>query len=226
MAPPLGDLYRAAHDRVDDLARSLPLDELARPVPACPGWTVRDVVTHLSALAVEASAGRLSGPPDDATTAAQLADRADRDLDTVLAEWDGVVDTVVAGLESRQMPPNIAMDVLCHEADVHEALGRPAPPADAWTPVAQWMAAGTVRRLDGPGTLVVRSGGDELTGGAGGAPTTAVDVDPYELWRGLFSRRSRNQIRAWDWDGDPATWVERIGVFGPRDDDQPRPASA
>ena len=54
--------------------------------------------------------------------------------------------------------------------------------------------------------------------------TTAVAVDPYELWRGVFSRRSRDQVRAWDWTGDPGPWVERIGVFGPRDDDQPLPA--
>jgi hypothetical protein len=48
-------------------------------------------------------------------------------------------------------------------------------------------------------------------------------VDPYELYRGLFSRRSRAQMRAWAWSGNAERYVDRLPVFGPRDDDQPIP---
>jgi hypothetical protein len=50
-----------------------------------------------------------------------------------------------------------------------------------------------------------------------------VAVDDYELFRGLFSRRSRSQMRAW---GPPALTDEQLDelpLFGPRDDDQPVP---
>jgi hypothetical protein len=50
-----------------------------------------------------------------------------------------------------------------------------------------------------------------------------VPVDDYELFRGLFSRRSRSQMRAW---GPPALTDEQLDelpLFGPRDDDQPVP---
>lgn len=229
MPVPFGDLYRAGHERVATLARSLPAADLDRPVPACPGWSVRDVVAHLAGLAVEALDGTLrpgpGGVPPDSETARQVRDRAGRDLEAVLAEWASRVDAVVGALDGRAMPPNIAQDVLCHEADVVEAVGASTPPQEDWLPAARWMARGVIGRLDGPGTLVVRADGDEVRGGSGdGGALASVDVGSYELFRGLFSRRSRAQVAAWDWTGDPTPWVDRIGVFGPRDDDQPRPA--
>ena len=221
MATPYGDLYRSGHERLVTLVRALPAPDLDRSVPACPGWSVRDVVAHLAGLAVDATSGRLSGIPSDEWTAGQVSDRAGRDLESVVSEWADGVDAVVAALDAREMPPNIAMDVLCHEADVVEAVGAPAPPAAGWAPAARSVASRVVGNLDGPGTLVVRTPEAEFTGGDG-EPTT-VDVDGYELWRALFSRRSRAQVRAWDWSGDPTPWVDHFGVFGPRDDDQPRP---
>lgn len=52
-------------------------------------------------------------------------------------------------------------------------------------------------------------------------PVAAVTVESYELYRGLISRRSRRQMRAWDWSGDVERYVDALPVFGPRDDDQP-----
>jgi hypothetical protein len=58
--------------------------------------------------------------------------------------------------------------------------------------------------------------GDATYGGGG----PEVDVPPYELFRAIFSRRSRSQIAAWAGDSvDP----DQICIFGARDDDQPVP---
>jgi hypothetical protein len=65
-------------------------------------------------------------------------------------------------------------------------------------------------------------GGDTYRGGEG-EPVTELTVDPYELFRGLGSRRSRAQMRAWNWTGDAAPYLESLPVLGPRDDDQPAP---
>ncbi len=53
-----------------------------------------------------------------------------------------------------------------------------------------------------------------------------MTVDFYELYRGLHSRRSRAQMRRWEWDGSPEPWVDALPMFGPRDDEQPIPAAS
>ena len=228
MPVPFGDAYRGAHARlaarVQALAASDPAT-LATPVPACPAWSVHGVLSHLAGLAVDATSGRISGIPDDAWTAAQVADRAGTPTADVVAEWAGAVDDVVAALEERRMPPNIAADALVHEADVAEALGDPMPPPAGWAPAAEFLCRSIVGRASGPGTLVVHVAGDEWTGGSGDGSRAAVSVEPYELFRGLFSRRSRAQMSGWSWAGDAAPWIEALPVFGPRDDDQPRPTA-
>lgn len=45
-------------------------------------------------------------------------------------------------------------------------------------------------------------------------------VGEYELFRGRFSRRSQAQLAAWP---VPAEQIDELGVFGPREDDQPIP---
>lgn len=59
-----------------------------------------------------------------------------------------------------------------------------------------------------------------------GEPTTQLHADGYELFRAMFSRRSRRQIAAWNWTASPTRRViDSFGFFGPRDDDQPIPQS-
>src|ERR1035441_6439347 len=39
--------YRASHDRIDTLVRSLNNEQLATVVTCCPLWTVKDLIGHL-----------------------------------------------------------------------------------------------------------------------------------------------------------------------------------
>jgi hypothetical protein len=55
--------------------------------------------------------------------------------------------------------------------------------------------------------------------GAAGVP---ADVDEYELFRALFSRRSRTQMQAWGLPLSPEQ-LDELCFFGPREDDQPLP---
>lgn len=228
MTGPYGGAYRGAFERMDERVRALAATGPAAldvAVPACPGWTVRDVVAHLSGIAVDALSGRLGAVPDAAWTAGQVAERRGLTVEQVLAEWAGRVDGMVAALDARRMPPNAALDALTHEGDVVEALGDPVPPEEGWREAAGRLGRGVVTRLDRPGTLTVRSGGDVWTGGSGEGPSAEVEVAPWELFRGLMSRRSAAQMRAWAWAGDPGPWLPALCVFGTRDDDQPGPAN-
>ena len=222
----LGRAYRDAFHRIDARARELAADDpaaLDAPVPACPGWTVHGVVSHVCGLAVDIVDGRLRGMPDDAWTARQVDERRGVPVVQVLDEWTPRVDTIAGALDARTMPVQVAVDLLTHEGDVVEALGDPVPPSDGWRGAARLIGRSVVTHLDRPGTLTVHSGDDVWTGGTGGGPVASVDVEPWELFRGIFSRRSAGQMRAWAWDGDPEPWLAPLCVFGPRDDDQPRP---
>jgi hypothetical protein len=222
----LGDAYRGAFVRLDVRLRALAATDpaaLGTSVPACPGWTVHSVVSHLSGLAVDALAGRLSGIPDDEWTAGQVDQRLGVPVEEVFEEWQPHVETIAAGLDARTIPPSPAADVLTHEGDIAEALADPMPPEEGWRDAARLLCRGTLRGIDRPGTLTVHCGGDEWTAGSGGdGPTASVQAEPWEFFRGVFSRRSADQMRAWAWEGDPEPWLAPITVFGLRTDDQPR----
>jgi hypothetical protein len=84
------------------------------------------------------------------------------------------------------------------------------------------LALLVVRKAARVSTLVLRTGTAAWRGGRGEPVTTVeVEVEVYELYRGLMSRRSRRQMRAWNWSVDATIYLDALSLFGPRDDDQP-----
>lgn len=71
--PALSQLYEDSRARLLALVTALDERGLDAPVPACPGWRVRDVVAHLTAVAEDVLEGRLTGPPTEEQSAAQVA---------------------------------------------------------------------------------------------------------------------------------------------------------
>ena len=63
-APEISRLYQEARQRIIALVTG---DDAAWTVrlAACPGWSVRDVVAHMVAVAQDWASGRLAGPPTD-----------------------------------------------------------------------------------------------------------------------------------------------------------------
>ncbi|MGH2758175.1 MAG: hypothetical protein ACRDKJ_01280, partial [Actinomycetota bacterium] len=51
-----------------------------------------------------------------------------------------------------------------------------------------------------------------------GDPKTTV-TDPFELLRAYGGRRSPDQIRSWDWSGDPEPYLPLVSPFGLRADE-------
>ncbi|WP_370248370.1 maleylpyruvate isomerase N-terminal domain-containing protein [Nocardioides sp.] len=187
-------------DRLDDLLRLLDGGDLdpALPVPATPQWTLRDVVAHLAGVGADMVAGRLDGAPGEAWTARQVAERADRTLAELIEELRDGRDAAVAAVAASGVAPP-AFDSAVHLADLHEALGLPAPASSAWAPILE-AVADRVAPLRGR-------------------------VPDYELFRAAFSRRSRRQLQAMA-PHFTAEEIELVGVFGTRDDDQPVPPTA
>lgn len=131
----LGMIYRKARTRVSDLAAALGDEQLAAPLPATPGWTVHELLAHLVGVAADVSSGRLDRAPGDEWSARHVMERRRRSVGELLAEWEHVGPVFEQRLPQRQvLGPNPAADVICHEADLHEALGRPRVDREHWQP--------------------------------------------------------------------------------------------
>src|SRR6185369_10707342 len=81
-------LFRDARRRIIALAGTLNAEQLNSPVPACPQWTVRDLLGHLAGGTADVVHNNLSGAPGEEWTAAQVSARAGRPVAEIMAEWE------------------------------------------------------------------------------------------------------------------------------------------
>lgn len=199
-------LYRDNVAAVTALAGDLDDERLDRFVPATPAWTVHDVYAHLAGGPADLMTGRMDGAPGPEWTARHVGERHGLALSDLLSEIGAHADPVGAAATDQ---PVLAWDIAVHHADLCEALDTgPVDPA-LWTTVLDAVAP--VRLADLPVTVVA---GDRRYGAGG----DQVEVAPYELFRTLFSRRSRAQIRAWAGPAPTDEHLDGLGVFGPRPD--------
>src|ERR1043165_2604054 len=208
--------YRTVRDRL--LAPAPTMDEAAQspPVPALPGWSVRDTYAHLAGICTDVLSKRLTTLASPEWTAGQVADRAGRPFSDVCDEWAKAGPTMAAFLAApgaeRALP--IVQDAWQHEQDVHAALGLPA---DRDIETSVWMATFTLAYLmrkwpeDLPAVRVVAGPIDRTLGD--GEVAATLRTDPYELARLTIGRRSREQILGLDWEGDPSGMLGSLHSF-------------
>src|SRR6185503_16299440 len=125
-------LYLDSQRRVIDLVGALSAAELDRRTPACPLWSVRDLLAHLAgtsaAVAGEPGQGAVASPE---WTQAQVHARRDRTVAELTGEWQRHAPAVSQiPVSSRSWLPMLH-DALSHEADIRGAIGAPRLPADA-----------------------------------------------------------------------------------------------
>ncbi|WP_394615500.1 maleylpyruvate isomerase N-terminal domain-containing protein [Lentzea sp. JNUCC 0626] len=197
------EIYREARQRIVGLTMGLSAEELALTVPACPEWTVHQVVAHLSGEASDLVSGRMEGAPSDEWTARHVAERAGVPVPELLEQWNTFGDKIA---EMERMPFQLAMDALTHEADLRATLGRERLPDTAWQPTLVWLAPRRLKNVTAKTELGV----------LGDGPIT-LEVDGYELWRAFFGRRSRRQMESWTWS-DPSP-VDDVPIFPARQTD-------
>ena len=209
----LSAMYKRSRSRLSEIAGSL-ADAKAVSVPACPGWSVHDVVSHLVAVAEDVLAGKLTGSPTDEATARQVRRRAVWSTLDVLDDWGRVGAQVEEMLLEVPAWP-VAVDALTHEHDVRGAAGLPGHRTDG---DVVSVAAVLLGRLEVPAHLTVlcedqrfRCGDDEHAGAA----ALELVTDPFEAFRFRMGRRSRRQLAGMQWNGDPEPVLDHLTVFGP-----------
>ena len=217
--PDLSTLYAQTRDRLTALVSGLDDAALATPVPACPKWTVRDVIAHLAAVAQDVLAGRLTRPPSEEQTGAQVARFAGCGLGEIIACWDSNAPEFEKLVGTAGIWPAV-MDVACHEQDIRGALGLPGARD---TDVIHQCAGQLLSWLRTPVPVRVRVEDAEFRSrptadagpGAGTGPELALSTTRFEAFRWRLGRRSRTQLAALDWSGDPAPVLDHPVLFGP-----------
>lgn len=208
--------YQGVRARLLDLASTLDGTAQSTPVPALPGWSVRDTYAHLAGICTDVLTQRLTTLASPEWTAGQVADRARLPFADVCREWADAGPTMDTFLAAPGADRALLMvqDIWQHEQDIHGALGTPA---DRDVETCTWMATFTLRYLtrkwpgDMPAVRVVAGPIDHTLGE--GEVAATLRTDPYELARLTIGRRSRAQILGLDWEGDPSAMLGSLHTF-------------
>lgn len=200
--------WSAAHERVCALVASLAADQVEARVPACPDWTVRDLLSHVVGLGADVLAG---DEPDDhhqTWTAAQVDARRDRSAAELIAEWRALAPDLVAWMREHGSRP--LNDVVVHEQDLRSAVGRPgARDTDGFALVRDRMA----ERFGEAAPAGIALVGETWSWGPASAPTRLRASD-FDLGRALTSRRTAAQLRAWTEAGDVTPYLDAFAGLG------------
>lgn len=212
-----GRLYDQARRDLLDLVRSITPDQLGRVVAATPDWTVHDVVSHLVGICADLNAQNITPASGEEWTAAQVRQRRDRSIDELAAEWDREAPTFIGGLDlfGYDMGSHYLGDLLQHVADVHATLGLGPLPGDERLVVALdfYLSSFDDTLVEaGVGGVRVRLPDEDWV--LGPLPVVAtLTASPFELFRALGGRRSLEQLRGLDWEGDVDAVVPLVSRY-------------
>ncbi|HEX2196557.1 MAG TPA: maleylpyruvate isomerase family mycothiol-dependent enzyme [Actinomycetota bacterium] len=236
----LAEVYAATRRDLAAFVSSLADDELERPVPATPEWSIRDVVAHLAGVAQCVAAGDF--PREffvaigseagvraiNEWTGRQVETRRGPRLQDLLDEWEGATAAIAPMMRGDVPWPEgvipvaahvLTTDLAVHQQDVYGAVGlvkdRDAAPIRIGFAT---YAAGADLRLKASGGPALRFVTERKEVVAGdGDPVATVRGTHYELFRALSGRRSPDQLRAYEWEGDPEPFLELFYPYGVRE---------
>ena len=163
-------------------------DEIAnKTVPACPKWTVQNLVCHTIGVPEDILEGRMKGVTTDPWTQAQV-DRHKSDsiaqLREILISQKSKFDVVLPNIPSP-VNSQFVMDAVTHEHDLREALGKPGAQDSLAVKVAfAWLASNSMY----PKELV-----DKLR---------ASKATEFQLMRAMTGRISVEQMNELNLPGD------------------------
>ena len=211
----VAEAYKGVRERVTALVQGCDPQAM---VPGCPAWSVNDVLAHLAGVIDDILAGRLEGVASDAWTAAQVEARRGWNVAAMIDEWTEKAPQVEAMAESfGAAGRQLVFDAVTHEHDIRGALDEPgATDSDAVLIGADFVTSSFVGVLavgDFPTLAVTTPSGSRWVSGDG-EPAARVRATEFELLRSFSGRRTVEQVRSLDWDGDPKPYLGAL-TFGP-----------
>ena len=234
-------VYFDVQQRMIAIMESLDPETFDRRVPACPAWTIRDLLAHVAAGISDSASGNVpelegvnlmdhwrSIAAHDALEAMlrrQIEQRRAHSVDELLEEWRTAARHAEPLLRGQQEFPaqvpvfmdwRIAMDITVHEDDLRGALGlEPADPTlPCYAHAATWYGMALELRIRDLNRPAVRLEADSVALDLGdGEPAAVLRAGAYEMTMALTGRRTDDEIRALDWDGDPEPFLDIFSSY-------------
>ena len=125
----------------------------------------------------------------------------------------------MAAAAGPEMAVLLISDLATHDLDVRGAFADTSTRESATVDlVLDSYVTNLGTRLDAAGAPALRVVGDGAERLAGsGEPVATVRATRFELVRALSGRRSSEQIRAFDWEGDPEPFIASFAQYPMRD---------
>jgi hypothetical protein len=206
--------YRATRARMTPIAESLNSSDLRRTVPACPSWTVFDLMAHV--VSMPAAIGRGESPPGTVTAWLQslVEARRDQNVGELIEEWlslDGAVTAILGG------PGGVLFgDLAVHEHDLRGAVGAPDHDALEVEVMLPRTLAGFAKPLRNAGLGAIEVRSDNRTWRSHDSePGWMLDVAPWEAVRAVNSRRTADELRELPHAGDVEPYLAILDAHLP-----------
>lgn len=218
--------YGGTRRRSTDLLRAAGADAVAdRVVPACPEWTVNQLLAHMVGVVDDVLAGNVAEAGSDPWTAAQVDRLGTTPVGELLDHWDEVGPQLEAAIPVVPPAPasQMVFDLTTHEHDLRGALDEPGGrDSDGLTVGFGFLAKSLDRliRAEGLPTLEITTNGRVLTlGGVPDGEEAQVHLAGplFDLFRSFGGRRTLDQVRALDWSADPTPYLDAFfgGILKP-----------
>jgi uncharacterized protein (TIGR03083 family) len=239
--PALAAAYQQTRATILRILGDLDDRQVLTVIPACPAWTVRDLIAHMAGVAGDTIGGRFPAINPhgtwaerqavvDAYTASQVSSRQAMSMDEVLTQWTAHMPRLLAILRGDEplpagsMPAHdwvIVSDIVAHAQDLRGTFHMPGDRDSPGVALGlERYVKGVAQRLDVAGLPALRLCAEDHEYLAGsGSPAASVTASQWELFRALGSRRSASQLCALQWSGDPEPYVAFIPAYGARVDD-------
>jgi uncharacterized protein (TIGR03083 family) len=206
--------YAGCRARITTIVGGIEREQASTMVPTCPEWSVHDVVAHLAGGADDALSGNLEGLGTDEWTAAQVEARRETSTADVLTEWNTKAPVLERFLDPAGMLGRQAVaDVVSHEHDIRTALSTPgARDSDALRIGLGFAATQLIGSATRHGVSLRLRSTEGLEFGTVD-PDATLTASSFELLRAATGRRSVEQLREMDWDGNVEDVIPAFSWF-------------
>lgn len=197
--------YREARRRMTEIGRGLTDSDATVNVAACPAWSVKDLFSHVTGIAVDLGSGNSPKGDTQAWVDRQVAERTERSVSSILDEWNEAAPRFESMIEGGPAALwGLTYDLVVHEHDLRQAVDRPGARDSRGVRVAAELGLrlvkGDLAKAGLPAFRAVIDGTEFVVGT--GEPELELRASSFECLRLLGSRRTVDELRAADFSGD------------------------